>query len=86
MRRGKPFQPISTTCLPSDKLPASLSSIYVSRKPSPITSGYIRTRLEVFGPEYRNLIFGGGNSYNILANKRVVLDKACYFFYMGIGN
>ena len=37
--KGKtPFQPVTNTFFPSAKLPSSLSSIYVPRKPSPDTT------------------------------------------------
>ena len=66
IEKGKtPFQPVTTTVLPSDKDPASLSSISVLRKPSPVTTDYIHPRLYIFGPEYRNVIFGGGYPYKL---------------------
>ena len=45
-----PFQSITTTFLPSAKVPASLSSISVPRKPFPVTTDYIHPRLEIVGP------------------------------------
>ena len=49
-REGKtPFQPVTSTLLPSDNLPAILSSISVPRKPSPETTNYIIPRDHING-------------------------------------
>ena len=47
------FQPVTATVLPSDKVPASLSLISVSRKQSPVTTDYIIPRVDIVGPEFR---------------------------------
>ena len=43
------FQPVTTTVFPSNKVPASLSSISVPRKPSPVrmTISFLELRLLV---------------------------------------
>ena len=80
--KGKtPFQYVDTTVLPRAKILASLSSVYVPRKPSPVTTEYIHPRLESFGSEYRNVIFCGRNPYKVLENKALDMDKACCNYF-----
>ena len=63
-----PFKPVTTTFLPSAKVPASLSSISVTRKPPPVTTDYIHPRPNIFVPEYRNIIFDGAYILKKLEN------------------
>ena len=54
IEKGKSlFQPITTTVLPSAKVPPSLSSIYVPRKQSTVTTDYIIPRVDIVGPDFR---------------------------------
>ena len=47
------FSPVTTTILPSAKVPASLSPISVPRKKSPSRTDYIIPRVDIVGPELR---------------------------------
>ena len=71
--------------MPSDKVPASLSSISVPRKPSPVTTDYINPRLEIVGPEYRNTMFIEADRFKKLANYCLDMDKACRNYFSGRG-
>ena len=84
IEKGKtPFQPVTTTVLPSDKDPASLSSISVLRKPSPVTTDYIHPIFEINGGCVFNAMCGGVNTYKVLANKCLDLDKSFHTFFFG---
>ena len=77
IEKGKsPFQPVTTTVFTSAKVPSSLSSISLSRKPSPVITDFINPRLDVFGPEYRNIMFGGGDLFRNLENRCFDMYKA----------
>ena len=47
------FQPVTTTVFPSDKLPASLSSISVPQKQTPVETDNTIPRIDIVGPEFR---------------------------------
>ena len=51
-----PSQPVTTTVFPSAKVPALLSSIYVPRKPFPVTTNYIIPIFYIDGGEFYNSI------------------------------
>ena len=76
-----PFQPVTTTFLPSSKVPANLSSIYEPSKPSPVTTYYIITRYDIFGQYFMNDMCCP-YPYNILANKCLDMDKAFHTYFM----
>ena len=71
------FQPVTTTVFTSAKVPASLSPIYVPRKQSPVQTDYIIPRVDIFGPEFREFLFGGADRYKNLACKCFDMDRAC---------
>ena len=75
------FKTVTTTFLPSDKVPDSLSSIYVPSKKSPVTTDYIHPRIDIFGPEYSNFMFGGADIFKNLENKCIDMDKACHNYF-----
>ena len=73
------------TVFPSAKVPAIVLSISVPRKPLPVTTNYIHPRLDIFGPEYRNIMFGGSDQFKKLTNKCLYIDKTCHTYFSGTG-
>ena len=71
-----PSQTVTTTVLPSSKVLASLSLVYVPRNLSPVITDYIHPRLEICGPEYRNILFVEAYQFKKLANKCLNVDKS----------
>ena len=69
-----------TTCynynFPSAKVLASLSSKYVPRKPSTVTTDYIISRVEIYGGDFDNSICDV-HPYKILATKFAEQDLSC---------
>ena len=63
-----PFKTVTTTVFPIDKLPASLSSISVLMKASPVKTDYIIPRVDIDGRDLSNDICSG-YPYNILVTK-----------------
>ena len=53
------FQPDTNKVFPDAKVSASLSSISVSRKKSPVITDYIISRVDIVGPELRFFCFVG---------------------------
>ena len=78
------FNIITTTFLPSSKVPANLSSIYEPSKPSPVTTYYIITRYDIFGQYFMNDMCCP-YPYNILANKCDEQIFSCHTYFVGTG-
>ena len=68
----------------SGKLPASLSSISVPSKQSPVTTDYIINRVHIDGRYFSNAMCSGYQD-KILATKCDYQDLYCRSFFMGIG-
>ena len=86
IKKGEtPFQPVTTTVSTRAKYTASLSSIYVARKPSLVTTDYIHPRVEISDRYFINVMYGGVNQIIILVNKFLELSRSChkYFFRTG---
>ena len=81
MRKKSLFKPVTTTVFPSTKVPASLSSIYVPKKKSTVTTDYIITIGEIVGTDSREFMFGGADGYKKLAKTFVDMDKACHTYF-----
>ena len=79
------FQTVTTTFLSSAKVPASLSSIYVTRKQSTLKTNYIIPRVDIVGPESREFIFGVQDRYKMVAWKCVDMDKAYHTYFSVTG-
>ena len=79
------FQPVTTTVFPIAKVPASLSSIYVLRKPSPVTTDYITTSVEIDGRDFDNDMFRG-YPYKILQIKCAEQYLSCLAYFMLTSN
>ena len=63
IKKGEtPFQPVTTTVSTRAKYTASLSSIYVARKPSLVTTDYIHPRVDINVRDFFNTIFWWGKS------------------------
>ena len=77
-----------TTCynynFPSAKVLASLSSKYVPRKPSTVTTDYIISRVEIYGGDFDNSIYDV-HPYKILATKFAEQDLSCQTYFMVTG-
>ena len=52
------FEPCTTVVSSIAKYPASLSLIYLARKPSPMTTDYICPRVEMCGKYFTNVMCG----------------------------
>ena len=68
---------------PSAKDPASLSSIYVPREPSPVKTDWIHPRVEINDRYFIIVMCVGGNKIKVLANKCHDIDKACHAYFLG---
>ena len=79
------FQPVTTTVFPSANYPASLSSIYVPRKWSPVTTDYIHTIVDISGIDFNKTMYGGGNKTKVLENKCLDLDRVCHKYFLVTG-
>ena len=62
----------------SDKDPFGLSSIYVSRKLSSVTTDYIHPTVEIIAIEFNETMIYGLNTINYIAIKCLGLDRACH--------
>ena len=82
--RKTSFQPVTTRVFPSDKVPDSLSSIYVPREPSPVETDYTTNRVEMDG-RYFDMTVCGGYPYFILATHCVENDESCHTYFLSIG-
>ena len=50
-----------------------------------MTTDYIHPRLDIVGPKYRNVIFGGADIYENLSNKCLDIDKAFHAYFLVAG-
>ena len=67
----------------SCKNPASLLSINVPRKQSPVKNDYIIHRLSIVGPEFSLFTFGEADEYNTLSWKCIYMDEAFNTYFLG---
>ena len=82
IEKGKiSFQPVTTKILPTAKNSSILSSIFIPRKPSPVTTDWIHNIVDNNGRDIINAMCGGGNKTKVLANKCVDLDRACNKYF-----
>ena len=51
-----------------------------------MTTDYIHPTLEIFGPEYMDIMFGGAYGFMKVVNKCLNMDKPCHNYFPGIGN
>ena len=51
-----------------------------------MTTGYIITRVDIFGLKFREFTFGGADRYKKIARKCVDMDKACHTYFSGTDN
>ena len=62
-----------------------LSSFNVPRKTPSVKTDYIHPKFEISSREFTQIMWGGGNTIEILANKCLDLDRACYKYFLGTG-
>ena len=79
-----PFQPITTASFPSAKVIDSLSSISVLRKPSPETTKYTITRVNINGRNFINDMCSS-NPYLYLVHIDIDMYKACHLYLTPTG-
>ena len=64
IEKEKPlFQPVTNTVFPNAEVAASLSSIYVPRNQSPVTTDYIIPIVDIVGLELREFVGLVGHIY-----------------------
>ena len=51
-----------------------------------MTTDYIHPTLEIVGPEYMDILFGGAYGFMKVVNKCLNMDKPCHNYFPGIGN
>ena len=79
------FQPVTIQVLPSAKVTSSLSSIYVPREKSPVTTYYIIPKVDIVGTKFREFMFGGLDKYKKLAWECVDMDKTWHNYVQVTG-
>ena len=82
-KRKTPRKTVTTKVFPSAIVPASLSSIYVPRKPSPVTTDYIIPTVEIDSKGFYSDMCSG-YPYNIIATN--YSEEAFFFSYLFYGN